>query len=607
MSEDHTDDVLSPIVDGEAGPATAIEPDPPVASETEPAVELADSADPLPESPPATGPSAAESSSAESNTLEPGPGERRSLSEPQRRQRRAAARQSTGPRSAPGKSRSRMNAIQHGLSAHFTFFWESMAALGEDPEDFKQLLTGLIDSLHPVGTTELALTSDVASLMWKKARLERAQHGVWDRHQELLELEHRRAAADMDSTSVDTTHEAILANGLRGVPDSIAKYEETLSVLKLLDNRVKQKDYQEEVTHTVRLLYGEHLTWRGGQIEEFFGRLQQAAQRGVWDEAETSVHRSLKLALNEEMRDVIERYQIFFQEKVEVTRAQRHAVLAPEGPQWALMIRMENSLHRHIERKLRLLLEMQRERRKLEEPPDENPSPSRTPPAKTPPRRFTGGSPSSGSSSDGFGLDTATTGSTGVNFGFADAAPALHSGVGLKGASPYPCHAQASFSRLDFHSLRAMAPVAPASQPAFSTTANRPATGKAGSGKPAFTGGNVDPRRCGGDEEGREAENARIVIAAKAGIRAGAIPEACLSRQHGQKMFFNKTNRRSCSKQSSESGSFCRKSPDSEPLRGVPKRANGVSESLPEHHRRARDMVSAVGPSPPPPHTAYFP
>ena len=538
MSEDHSHDVLNPLAAGESDPAAEIEPGqpveelpqagpfssaqaaPPGASEPQGAVEPADPADPPADPFFANDAITAPSSPAESSPAEPGRGgrspKRRALTAPQRQQRRAAARRSTGPRSAPGKSHSRMNASTHGLSAHATFFWESMVALGEDPEDFKQLFAGLIESLHPAGTVEMALTGDLAVLMWKKARLERAQHGVWDRHQELLELEHRRAAADLDYTSVDTTHEAILATGLRGVPDSIAKFEETLSVLELLSTQAKQKNYQDDVAHFLRLLYGEHLTWRGGQIEGFFGALQQAAKRGVWDEAQDSAQRALKLALNEEVRDVTERYQVFFKEKVEVTRAQRNAALAPEGPQWVLMIRMENSLHRHIERRLRLLLEMQRQRRQWEEP--EDPSPRRTPLGKTSPRRAPHGSPPGGPSPGSFDLGHAITGSNGVNFGFSVAA--------LKGASTFSCHARASFSRVDFHS-----PSAPIPQPVSA----------------------VIPAQ---------------LVPAQAGIHAGSILATCLPRHHAQKMFFNKTNRRSYSKQSIGSVSFCRKSSNSESLGG---------------------------------------
>jgi len=44
----------------------------------------------------------------------------------------------------------------------------------------------------------------------------------------------------------------------------------------------------------------------------------------------------------------------------------RQAALAPRGVEWSLLIRMGNSLHRHIERKLRLLDRLQRTRQLYE-------------------------------------------------------------------------------------------------------------------------------------------------------------------------------------------------------------------------------------------------
>ncbi|MGH9455216.1 MAG: hypothetical protein ACRD2O_14740 [Terriglobia bacterium] len=76
-------------------------------------------------------------------TRHPSPGRRsrRTLSARQFQQRRDAARHATGPRTARGKARSRMNAVKSGVSGHARFLWESMIALGENPEEFQQWRT----------------------------------------------------------------------------------------------------------------------------------------------------------------------------------------------------------------------------------------------------------------------------------------------------------------------------------------------------------------------------------------------------------------------------------------------------------------------------------
>ena len=50
---------------------------------------------------------------------------------------RANAKRSTGPTTEPGKARSKMNALKHGLSA------KAVVIEGEDPREFEALRAGL--------------------------------------------------------------------------------------------------------------------------------------------------------------------------------------------------------------------------------------------------------------------------------------------------------------------------------------------------------------------------------------------------------------------------------------------------------------------------------
>ena len=74
----------------------------------------------------------------------------------------------------------------------------------------------------------------------------------------------------------------------------------------------------------------------------------------------------MRARLAEEISDVAQQYELFLHEHVENTRAARVAATAPSHAQWAAIIRQQNALHRQLERKIRLLEEMQ-ERRKKEE------------------------------------------------------------------------------------------------------------------------------------------------------------------------------------------------------------------------------------------------
>jgi hypothetical protein len=85
---------------------------------------------------------------------------------------------STGPRTAQGKRRSSQNALKHGLYSNAAFFWDSAIALGEDPRDFERLLKGLVLARQPANALEMVLVEDIALLIWKKARLDRAEAAV---------------------------------------------------------------------------------------------------------------------------------------------------------------------------------------------------------------------------------------------------------------------------------------------------------------------------------------------------------------------------------------------------------------------------------------------
>ncbi|MGC9998261.1 MAG: hypothetical protein ABSE79_23335, partial [Terriglobia bacterium] len=66
-----------------------------------------------------------------------------------------------------------------------------------------------------------------------------------------------------------------------------------------------------------------------------------------------------------ETEEVLGEYELFLHEHVENTRAARIAAMAPSHAQWAAIIRQSNALHRQMERKIRLLDEMQERRRRL--------------------------------------------------------------------------------------------------------------------------------------------------------------------------------------------------------------------------------------------------
>ena len=80
---------------------------------------------------------------------------------------RRNAQLSTGPRTEEGKSRSRVNAVKHGILS-FAVVTEGKRA--EDPAEFDELLGGLWRDLAPVGTLEEMLVEKIAVCWWRQRR-----------------------------------------------------------------------------------------------------------------------------------------------------------------------------------------------------------------------------------------------------------------------------------------------------------------------------------------------------------------------------------------------------------------------------------------------------
>lgn len=85
--------------------------------------------------------------------------------EPRTRSRRRA----TGPRTATGKQRSRLNAQTHGI------FSKGRIVGDESAREFEFLLQSLLDDLKPEGTLERILVDQLATIFWRKRRVFRAE------------------------------------------------------------------------------------------------------------------------------------------------------------------------------------------------------------------------------------------------------------------------------------------------------------------------------------------------------------------------------------------------------------------------------------------------
>jgi hypothetical protein len=105
---------------------------------------------------------------------------------------RANAKRSTGPRTKSGKTRSRMNAVTHGLTA------KTIVVGDEDPKQFERLLAGLEADVKPGSAIEQALVERLASALWRLGRVALFEAAVI-RHEieDLEEREQRRLTEEL--------------------------------------------------------------------------------------------------------------------------------------------------------------------------------------------------------------------------------------------------------------------------------------------------------------------------------------------------------------------------------------------------------------------------
>jgi hypothetical protein len=78
---------------------------------------------------------------------------------------RINAQRSSGPRTELGKSRSKMNALKHGLSA------KKIVIGDEDPKDFEELHAALERDFQPETALESELVEQLAGSLWRLRRV----------------------------------------------------------------------------------------------------------------------------------------------------------------------------------------------------------------------------------------------------------------------------------------------------------------------------------------------------------------------------------------------------------------------------------------------------
>src|SRR5580658_306597 len=85
----------------------------------------------------------------------------------------ANAQKSSGPKTEPGKHRTRLNAYRHGLTGQICLL------TADEHKAFDQHCTGIRESLEPVGALELELAQSIAENHWRLKRARAIETGIF--------------------------------------------------------------------------------------------------------------------------------------------------------------------------------------------------------------------------------------------------------------------------------------------------------------------------------------------------------------------------------------------------------------------------------------------
>jgi hypothetical protein len=126
------------------------------------------------------------------------PGRKRPVSERRIQANRQNAFRSTGPTTARGKRTVARNAIKHGFLAR-----EVVITAGkEDLNEFHDIVERLCEQYEPVGVVEESLEQTIATCLWRKARVIRAENGEIRKRLDLLAVDRALRISDEGNLNV---------------------------------------------------------------------------------------------------------------------------------------------------------------------------------------------------------------------------------------------------------------------------------------------------------------------------------------------------------------------------------------------------------------------
>jgi hypothetical protein len=251
---------------------------------------------------------------------------------------RQNGRRSRGAVTLEGKRRAAVANLRHGF---YSQRWEEvMLALGEDPREFQELLDSLVDTWQPANGYELALVKRLARILWRMERSDRIQESVGLRRVEQADESQAllgRVALAEGAKKLPPA-KALAASVVR--PDFVTRDSDLKLFAQIYGDNPKNRVAVEilNLLHLLRRPPDEDSPAAAAGLEPVPGA--PAAQDGPREQAR---HQLLELLSGQVQ--LFEKGLALSPEdfKLLISPRKRAALLAPEGPSAALMLRMEDS------------------------------------------------------------------------------------------------------------------------------------------------------------------------------------------------------------------------------------------------------------------------
>ena len=291
--------------------------------------------------------------------------------------RSANAQQATGPATPEGKARSKMNALKDGDYARD--FRQAIKLQGDDVGAFDGLYHALLDHYQPEPPETAFQVADLAKLRWQLQREERRQCRILSTRLAWVETCYHDRAAEVNDPDCPRPH--CPGTGLAYAEDIPGRYRMAIETLDKFADRVRRRDfqpfrlYEESCSVYLEQLYGttgyrRERTGRARRVIELTHRClgDRECREREWPPPDEQTVPELLRLIAEERRQWEQDFEAFKTEYMVRDPEAAYVAAHPEEDEpddqgrvaWEESQRREERLRRAIDRKVRLLMALER-------------------------------------------------------------------------------------------------------------------------------------------------------------------------------------------------------------------------------------------------------